>query len=260
MGIKAVITDIDGTLLSHSIMAIPESALKAIDKLHEQGIMLILCSGRSYKYIKQANFINRIKPDAYITMNGAQILIDNKIVYKNPVNADDINLLISFSVKNNYSLALNEENKGSINMLTKEAHEAVTRCGIKFDDPVTYPYPFTNEVYQAVLFLNEEQEKELIPQLKSSKICRWDEYGIDIMDIETDKGHGVLALLQILGLKKEEVICLGDHNNDLDMLKAVPHSVAMGNAQDSCKEIAAYVTTDINEDGWANALKHFGVI
>lgn len=52
----------------------------------------------------------------------------------------------------------------------------------------------------------------------------------------------------------------GDSNNDAEMIKAAGHGIAMGNACNELKAIADYVTTDIDEDGIMNALKHFELI
>ena len=43
-------------------------------------------------------------------------------------------------------------------------------------------------------------------------------------------------------------------------LNAWGDSIAMGNASQSAKDAAEYVTTHIHEDGVYNALKHYGLI
>ena len=55
-------------------------------------------------------------------------------------------------------------------------------------------------------------------------------------------------------------MAFGDGGNDIDMLKHVGYGVAMGNAADDVKQAADYVTTEIDNDGIAHALKHFGLI
>lgn len=53
---------------------------------------------------------------------------------------------------------------------------------------------------------------------------------------------------------------MGDSENDLDMLKAVKNSIAMGNAKEEILTYCSYVTKGIEEDGIYHALKHFGII
>ena len=72
-----------------------------------------------------------------------------------------------------------------------------------------------------------------------------------------DKGLGVLALAKAKGIKPEEIIAIGDSENDLAMLKVVGLPVAMGNAVDSVKAVAKYITdTNIN-DGVAKMIEKF---
>ena len=63
-----------------------------------------------------------------------------------------------------------------------------------------------------------------------------------------------------MGIAREESIAFGDGHNDMNMLKYVGIGVAMGNAEAEVKAIADYVTSDVDEDGIENALKHFGII
>ena len=62
------------------------------------------------------------------------------------------------------------------------------------------------------------------------------------------------------GLTKEEIIAFGDGENDLEMLAFAGVGVAMGNADEEVKEVADYVTTEIDDDGIWNACKHFKLI
>lgn len=59
-------------------------------------------------------------------------------------------------------------------------------------------------------------------------------------------------------LQKEELIAFGDGENDLEMLKEVGVSVAMGNAVNEVKEIATMVTDSNEEDGLVTALSKIG--
>ena len=55
-------------------------------------------------------------------------------------------------------------------------------------------------------------------------------------------------------------MAFGDGDNDLDMFEAVGLSVAMGNAVPQLIAAADYITDDVEHDGIAKALKHFGLI
>ena len=62
------------------------------------------------------------------------------------------------------------------------------------------------------------------------------------------------------GLDISECIAFGDGGNDIPILKTAGIGVAMGNAADNVKAAADYVTTHVDDNGIANALRHFGAI
>ena len=80
------------------------------------------------------------------------------------------------------------------------------------------------------------------------------------MPEDSDKSKGVLALLTYLNLKPENCLAIGDGNNDIEVLQFSGIGVAMGNANQKVKDAADYVTDDIDNDGWAKAMKHFNLV
>ena len=69
-----------------------------------------------------------------------------------------------------------------------------------------------------------------------------------------------MALAAHLGFNPRHTIAFGDGGNDTSMIRAAGIGVAMGNALDSLKAEADYITTSVDEDGVMNALRHFGII
>lgn len=72
-----------------------------------------------------------------------------------------------------------------------------------------------------------------------------------------NKGRGLMALAQELGLAPEQVMACGDSGNDLEMVRMAGMGVAMGNATDPVKAVARYITADNNHDGVAEAIERF---
>ena len=70
----------------------------------------------------------------------------------------------------------------------------------------------------------------------------------------TTKGTAVEALAKHWGFSPDEVMTLGDSENDLSMLRFAGAGVAMGNAKPNIKEAAQYETTDNNHQGVAKAI------
>lgn len=80
---------------------------------------------------------------------------------------------------------------------------------------------------------------------------------LEITSREADKGEALLSLAGSLGLEREEVMAVGDSNNDLGLMKAAGFSVAMGNSTKEILDAADRVTEDNEHDGVAAAIDRF---
>lgn len=78
---------------------------------------------------------------------------------------------------------------------------------------------------------------------------------IEISYKDAGKKSGVKFLSELLGIDRSQVAAFGDADNDKDMLEYAGVGVAMGNAADSLKKIADFVTLTNDDDGLAYALK-----
>ena len=74
---------------------------------------------------------------------------------------------------------------------------------------------------------------------------------------EASKYCAVKFLQNYLGLKEEEILTIGDQNNDIELLRAGGIKVAMGNATDKLKESADYITDTVYNDGFVKAIEKF---
>ena len=68
---------------------------------------------------------------------------------------------------------------------------------------------------------------------------------------------GVHMLRNDLGIKPEEMLAIGDGENDLEMLQMAGIGVAMGNGRTAVKSIADHITADNNHSGVAAAIEKF---
>lgn len=80
---------------------------------------------------------------------------------------------------------------------------------------------------------------------------------LEIMPQGVDKGKGIRRLGELYGITADEIMALGDSQNDLDMLKAAGFPVAMTNAADEVRAVASYVTASNDDDGVAAAVEKF---
>ena len=258
--IKIVFTDIDGTLFSHVSGGIPKTALDAIKQLQSKGIKFFLCSGRNFYLIRKSGILSLVEPDGMVTMNGSNAIIGGKIIYRYPIPEAVVDKLILFAKKLKFGLTLIEENAGHINMIDDRVISAHEKYGTRFPQPRHFPDHYDRTVYQMIAFCDEIEESLFLPHLQTCKSARWDEFAVDIMLQDSDKSKGIQSVLDYYGYEPSNALCLGDGNNDVEMLTLAGIGVAMGNAADAAKDAADYVTDDIDENGFYNALKHFGLV
>lgn len=78
-----------------------------------------------------------------------------------------------------------------------------------------------------------------------------------IMPLGIDKASGLLETLRLLGVSRDEVMCVGDGENDLPMFRVARVKVALQNSVDALKREADYVATRENGDGVLEAIDRF---
>ncbi len=80
---------------------------------------------------------------------------------------------------------------------------------------------------------------------------------IEIFREDVSKAAGIETLIRKLGIIKDEVMAIGDQENDLSMIRYAGLGVAMGNASDEVKEAANYITDTNNQAGVGKAIRKF---
>ena len=258
--IKIVFTDIDGTFFSHNTHCVPDSAVQTAKQLQQKGIKVFLCSGRNFYLIRKSGILNFFKPDGMVVMNGSSAIIGSKVIYRYPIPEEVVDKIILFAKKLKFGLTLIEEYEGHINMIDDRVISAHEKYGTRFPQPRRFPDHYDRTVYQMIAFCDELEESLFLPHLKNCKSARWDEFAVDIMPMDSDKSKGIQSVLDYYGYGPENAMALGDGNNDVEMLHLCGIGVAMGNAVKAPKEAADYITDDIDQDGWRNAFRHYGII
>ena len=256
--IKAVFLDFDGTVFSHASVSIPASAYKAIDRLREKGIKVFLCTGRAPAEFKDFD-LRDLHIDGRILSNGQMVLDRNdEIIYEKPVEGELKDRIITLFKEKNfpmYMVTRDDIYLNDVNETVYEVQDAVS-SGI----PRIKEYEGEN-IYMASAFFNKKEDIETIYELeKIAEITWWHQGAVDIVPKGISKADGISKVCQVYGIKQEETLGIGDGENDVGMLKHCDISIAMSNASPSLKQIADYVTDDIDDDGLYNALKHYQLI
>jgi Cof subfamily protein (haloacid dehalogenase superfamily) len=100
-------------------------------------------------------------------------------------------------------------------------------------------------------------EKELQSIFPDLYIVKSTPYFLEFSNPEASKKCAVEFLQNYWGLKKEEILTIGDQNNHIALLQAGGLKVAMGNATDELKAEADYITESVFNDGFVKAMNKF---
>ena len=80
---------------------------------------------------------------------------------------------------------------------------------------------------------------------------------LEFLNKNCDKWIGIEKIAEHLGIIKDEIMCIGDADNDLGMISNCGFGVAMENAFESVKKYAKFITKSNNESGVAYAINKF---
>ena len=256
--IKAAFFDLDGTLLSHTSYAVPQSTRESLNNLRARGIKTYLCTGRHLIELDLLP-ISDICYDGYIMLNGHICLDENKqMVFGIPFPEDTTQALIAAFKEQQLPLVLVEESGLTLNFV----NDTVIRAQKAISTPVPEIAPYDGKpIYQATTFAPREEDDRIRAIMPPNcHAARWNDRGVDLILDGGGKVAGIRYFLEREGLCAEECIAFGDAENDIDMLEFCGIGVAMGNAQDQVKKIADYVTADIDDDGIEKALRFYGIL
>jgi Cof subfamily protein (haloacid dehalogenase superfamily) len=259
--IKALFFDIDGTLVSFKSHEIPESTVRALEKAKENGIRIYISTGRPIPFITNIDKIKHLV-DGYITTNGGYCFVGNSIVCINAIPKNDVETLLELSDNCKFPVILVGQRKITVvntNPLVNEIFVENLKVhsdamGDSLEEVLAEP------ILQATAFLGAEEQQIVMSRLAGCISGRWHQDFTDITSTYADKGKGLQAIAAHEDLLLSNCMAFGDGGNDISIIKAAGVGVAMGNAGDDVKFVADYITTSVDEDGIANALKHYGVI
>jgi Cof subfamily protein (haloacid dehalogenase superfamily) len=251
-----VFFDLDGTLFNSQIDILP-SSIEAIKKLKQNNITPMIATGRTPCEV--INLMKRTQIDSIVGMNGQVVLYKGEKVFTNDIDKEVIARIYQYS-KQKMNIPLSFYND---KLMRVSAHSQPAE---KFYHYLKQPVPpvddqiYLKEPIQMLLLLCEEGElhyRDVFPELT---FIRNTPYCVDVFNHGGSKGYGITQLLQTKGFSDVPTYAFGDGMNDFEMFLTVDHPIAMGNAVDTLKDKAEYITDTNNNDGIAKALQKFGLI
>lgn len=267
--IKLVAIDLDGTLLNKD-MEISNTNKEALNALIKNNIKIVIATGRPDLFVKQ--FVEELNLDTpYILFNGGLVknFQTNEILVRTLLDKKIILKTLHLLEENNTAYMLYGESEvfykecNRVDYLMKMSQKVDEKHRAKFTYIKDYHQIVEHNEFNKVLVIEEDKEKyEIIYQkLQNIKtdfdIVRSTSFYIEIIPKGVSKKEGIKAVSEYYNISKDEIMALGDQENDLEMIKYVTYGIAMGNAIDKIKEQAYDVTLENTENGVAYAInKH----
>ena len=265
MKYKLLVLDVDGTLLNDE-REISKRTLAALLKVQQMGVRIVLASGRpTYGLMPLAKTLELGNYGGFVlSYNGCQIIKaqNGEILFERRINPEMLPYLEKKARKNGLAIFTyhndtlitdspdNEyiKNEALLNNL-KIIKEDEFSTAIDF---APCKCMLVSDKEEALIELEQHWEKRLAGTLDA---FRSEPYFLEVVPCGVNKANTLGALLEHLGVTREEVIAVGDGVCDVTMLQLAGMGVAMGHSQDSVKVCADYVTASNEEDGVALAVE-----
>lgn len=265
MKYKLLVLDVDGTLLNDE-REISKRTLAALLKVQQMGVRIVLTSGRpTYglmplaKTLELGNYRGVV-----LSYNGCQIIKaqNGEILFERRINPEMLPYLEKKARKNGFAIFTYHDDTLITDSPDNEyiKNEALlNNLKIIREDEFSTAIDFApckcmlvSDKEKALIGLEQHWEKRLAGTLDA---FRSEPYFLEVVPCGVNKANTLGALLEHLGVTREEVIAVGDGVCDVTMLQLAGMGVAMGHSQDSVKVCADYVTASNEEDGVALAVE-----
>jgi Cof subfamily protein (haloacid dehalogenase superfamily) len=264
---KTIAVDMDGTLLRDD-KTISNLVKEKIKKAGEAGVKVVLTTGRPIQGIqKYLEELELTKEGNYVVaVNGALVSRANdfSVISSGAVLTGKDVKYIYGKVKhlNTYFHSYGSK-EDFVNVRSKFSDAEEIRVGLKVK-----VIDFLTDIRDDDILLKAilEEEPEILDEITSKipgelfeqyNVIRSAPFMIEIIDKNCNKAVGLEKLAHHLGIKKEEIMAIGDAENDIEMLTYAGLGVVMGNAGDEIKKLAGFIAKSNEEDGVAEVIDKF---
>lgn len=273
MDIKLVAIDLDGTLLDSNKLLSEENKL-AIKEAKEAGVNVVLCTGRPLRsmhhLLEEAGLMD--DEDIVITYNGGLIQKAKTGEIINEITFNREECLDIYQLGQQLKLPVNfidldyiyepEYPAGAESIYMQASREIPKENALKFKavDINHLPNPF--KINKIVMSRPTEELDVMIPTIPAAyhekyNIYKSQPFILEVLPDHVDKGFSMRLIGEMLGLEKEQIMGIGDQENDLSLVENAGLGVAMANAIAPVKAAADYITKSNDENGVAHAIRKF---
>lgn len=265
--IRALFFDLDGTLLT-SDKRLSDANAAALAACRERGISLFVATARAPRLANTFGWGQQELAlfDGGIHYNGGCISLGNKKSYYY-IPADIVSAACGIVAEYpdlHVALQMTDEIHALNHDLATSVYE---RWGVTFDELMPIDESCMDRTAKLIVYWQSFNDcdipvpDDVVKRLHAlcdnhARFYVTDQNSlVQITALEANKASAIRRVTARLGLREDEVAVFGDDYNDLEMIRAFPESVAMGNACPELKAAAKYVTRSNDSDGIAHALR-----
>jgi len=257
--LRLVCVDVDGTLLGSDGVVHPAN-WEAAERARAAGLRLAICSGRPAFGISRA-YAARLEPDAWHSFqNGASVIHlgtgDSK---SNTLAPDVVAMLRERAIATGYVLEVYTDDDYAVENDTPEVRAHAALLGVPFRVRPLASLPAPHVRAQWLLARNQVDALLALPHAglelsPSTSPVMPDTTFVNMTSAGVTKATAVRALALSYGISLEQVMFVGDGNNDVPAMAVVGHPVAMSNAEPAALSIARHRVAHVDHAGVAEAL------
>ena len=264
--IKMIAIDLDGTLFDDH-KNISKENIEAIRYAKSKGVKVVITTGRPIKGV--IDVLEKLdltsEEDYVIVYNGCKILNvkTGEVISSSTINGKIVKELYEESKILNtdiHAFRIDEE-------LITPKHNPYTDVEASINHIEDHEFDFNkikdDDLFIKCMLVSEQDNLSNAMQNVNEKF--YTEYSmvrsatifLEFLNKESDKGKAVKILADYLNIKLDEVMAIGDANNDISMIKVAGVGVAMENAFEEVFEYANYVTDSNENSGVGKAIMKF---
>ena len=257
MPIRIVFFDIDGTLVDPATGKISPKTVEALQLLEEKGIRRVIVTGRPPASLPD---FGPLRFDAMATFNGCLCYTENEIIYDAPIGPGEVRQVLQNATALGRPISLAVKDRLVANGVEQDLADYYRLAGLELTQSPDFDQALEENVYQIMLSYRPGDEEKILHNTKNLKIALSWERAADVIPAVGGKGAAIGQILRYFGLDAGQAMAFGDNHNDLEMISAVGCGVAMGNATQALKDIAADVCKPVSEDGIYHYCRARGLI
>ena len=266
MNCKLIAMDLDGTL-NNDEKRITEKTKAALMDAQKQGIRLALASARPSPGLFKERDILRLQDFGGILMsyNGGRIVdaATGETLFETAMDLQQTKQVLRFLetlpvtpiLDDGKQFYVMDKSGYKVDYECRNNNMVCSEVGNLADFLSFAPIKILMSVLPEELPDIQKQIADFLPE--ELTVVQTAPFYLEVIPRRINKGQGIRDICTAIGISTEEVIAFGDAANDIPMLQAAGVGVAMGNATDTVKGEANYITLSNNEDGIAAALEKF---